>query len=73
MVCSDGLNDMIGQAGIDHCVEVSKDSTDLVTRLVAEALRAGGEDNVSVAVVTVGEHPVREPVDDAGPSEDTPE
>ncbi len=55
LVCSDGLNDVIGQAGIDRCLGDATGATDIVVRLVAEALRAGGEDNVSVAVVTVGE------------------
>lgn len=61
LVCSDGLNDAIGQAGMDRCLASSSDARDLVVHLVAEALRAGGDDNVSVAVVTVCESSPEDP------------
>lgn len=48
LICSDGLSDLVSDAVITSVLEGSENSQDASTRLVKEALRNGGKDNVTV-------------------------
>jgi serine/threonine protein phosphatase PrpC len=50
MLCTDGLTDMLTNKEIQDIVEAHKDPKALCDKLVEEALRKGGHDNVSVLV-----------------------
>jgi PPM family protein phosphatase len=56
LLCSDGLTDMVDDEGMDACMAAG--DRDAVKALFRAALRGGGQDNVSIIVVSV--------VDDAG-------
>ncbi|MDY7105322.1 MAG: protein phosphatase 2C domain-containing protein [Actinomycetota bacterium] len=53
VLCSDGLNDELDDAGIAAVLGAGDDATAAAERLVAAALGAGGRDNVSVIVLDV--------------------
>jgi serine/threonine protein phosphatase PrpC len=50
LICSDGLSDMIDDAGILAMIACG-DPEDMTDRLIRAALAAGGTDNISVAVI----------------------
>ncbi|MGZ4334567.1 MAG: Stp1/IreP family PP2C-type Ser/Thr phosphatase [Gaiellaceae bacterium] len=55
LICSDGLTDMVDDAGILETVERYGDNLDRVTKqLVAAANRGGGEDNITVVAFSIG-------------------
>jgi PPM family protein phosphatase len=51
LLCTDGLTDMIGDELIQAVLETERDPQAVSDRLVEEANRAGGEDNITVVVV----------------------
>lgn len=53
LVCSDGLTGELDDEEIASVLAEERDSSDAANRLVAEALAAGGHDNVSVIVLEV--------------------
>ncbi len=53
LLCSDGLTDMVADAGIESLLCAATDAQDVATRLVERALVAGGHDNVTVLLVLV--------------------
>lgn len=48
ILCSDGLNDMIGDAKISQIIENSGSTNNITVNLLNAALDAGGDDNISV-------------------------
>lgn len=56
LLCSDGLTDMVDDAGILDAVAENAGDLDRVTKtLVAAANRGGGEDNITVVAFAIGE------------------
>lgn len=53
MLCSDGLTDWVGLDDIEKHLGEAADDAGLVRALLDAALRAGGKDNVSIALVAV--------------------
>jgi serine/threonine protein phosphatase PrpC len=53
LLCSDGLTNMVDDAGIARILAAGEDPTATARTLVATANTAGGADNVTVAVVDV--------------------
>jgi PPM family protein phosphatase len=61
LLCSDGLSDMVSEAGISEILADSPDDPERAARvLLSAALDAGGNDNITVVVVDVKERPARE-------------
>ena len=61
LLCSDGLSDMVSEAGISEILAQSPDDPERAARgLLSAALDAGGNDNITVVVVVVMEQPARE-------------
>jgi PPM family protein phosphatase len=61
LLCSDGLSDMVSEAGISEILTESPDDPERAARgLLSAALDAGGNDNITVVVVDVKERPARE-------------
>jgi protein phosphatase len=61
LLCSDGLSDMVSEAGISELLADSPDDPERVARgLLSAALEAGGNDNITIVVVDVKERPARE-------------
>jgi PPM family protein phosphatase len=61
LLCSDGLSDMVSEAGISEILAQSPDDPERAARgLLSAALDAGGNDNITVVVVDVMEQPARE-------------
>jgi len=61
LLCSDGLSDMVSEAGISEILAESPDHPERAARgLLSAALDAGGNDNITVVVVDVKERPARE-------------
>ncbi|HKH39366.1 MAG TPA: Stp1/IreP family PP2C-type Ser/Thr phosphatase [Rubrobacter sp.] len=61
LLCSDGLSDMVSEAGISEILAESPDDPERAARgLLSAALDAGGNDNITVVVVDVKERPARE-------------
>ncbi len=61
LLCSDGLSDMVSEAGISEILAESPDDPERVARgLLSAALDAGGNDNITIVVVDVKEQPARE-------------
>jgi PPM family protein phosphatase len=61
LLCSDGLSDMVSEAGISEILAESPDDPERAARgLLSAALDAGGNDNITVVVVDVMEQPARE-------------
>jgi protein phosphatase len=55
LICSDGLTDMVADAGILETVERYGDDLDRMTKqLVVAANRGGGEDNITVVAFSIG-------------------
>jgi serine/threonine protein phosphatase PrpC len=53
LICSDGLSDMVSDAEIGHCL--AHDDDEAAARTLFEmAMVAGGEDNVSIVLASVG-------------------
>ena len=50
ILCSDGLNDMVGDDQISHIIENSDSGNNIAVNLLNAALDAGGVDNVSIVV-----------------------
>ncbi|MGH9335887.1 MAG: PP2C family protein-serine/threonine phosphatase, partial [Vicinamibacteria bacterium] len=50
LLCSDGLTDMVDDAGIARVLENTRSSGDACRRLVDLALENGGKDNVTVVL-----------------------
>ena len=58
LLCSDGLSDMVSEAGISEILADSPEDPERVARgLLAAALDAGGNDNITIVVVDVKEQP----------------
>ncbi len=55
LVCSDGLHGPVTDARIAEIVATTRDLTVAAKALIAEALRAGGPDNVTVVIADCGE------------------
>jgi protein phosphatase len=53
LLCSDGLTDMLDDARIEEIARGEPYATDTVGKLVGEALKNGGKDNVTCVVVDV--------------------
>jgi PPM family protein phosphatase len=61
LLCSDGLSDMVSEAGISEILAESPDDAERAARLLlSAALDAGGNDNITVVVVDIKERPARE-------------
>jgi len=61
LLCSDGLSDMVSEAGISEILAESPDDPERAARdLLSAALDAGGNDNITVVVVDVKERPARD-------------
>ena len=54
LICSDGLNDELGNAGIAQILLEELPLDDMVDELVTRAVTAGGRDNISVVLVDPG-------------------
>ena len=52
LLCSDGLTDMLGANEIARCMEASDEEA--ARNLVETAMAAGGYDNISIIIVSVG-------------------
>ena len=50
LVCSDGITDMMSDAEIAHCL--ANDDEEAARKLFETAMRAGGEDNVSIILAS---------------------
>ncbi len=48
LICSDGLTDMISDAEIEKIIACSNSISAAADRLIAEALRSGGKDNITL-------------------------
>jgi len=58
LLCSDGLSDMVSEAGISEILAEFQDDPEKTARgLLSAALDAGGNDNITVVVVDVKELP----------------
>jgi protein phosphatase len=58
LLCSDGLSDMVSEAGISEILADSPDDPERAARaLLSAALDAGGNDNITIIVVDVKEQP----------------
>ncbi len=53
LLCSDGLNSMIDDDLIQRIVSSGEDTSAVAERLIAAANEAGGEDNITVALLDV--------------------
>jgi PPM family protein phosphatase len=53
LLCSDGLTNMIGREAIQEILQTEDDPQRAADRLVEEANRAGGDDNITVIVLDV--------------------
>jgi protein phosphatase len=61
LLCSDGLSDMVSEAGISEILADSPDDPERAARvLLSAALDAGGNDNITVVVVDVKEQPAED-------------
>jgi PPM family protein phosphatase len=61
LLCSDGLSDMVSEAGISEILAEFPDDPERAARgLLSAALDAGGNDNITVVVVDVKELPARD-------------
>jgi PPM family protein phosphatase len=67
IICSDGLTKEIGDAGISRIAAKVADPQELATRLVGDAVVAGGRDNVTVVVMQVDAAPEGGDVEDTLP------
>jgi serine/threonine protein phosphatase PrpC len=54
LLCSDGLSEMVSDARIAEVLRAAEPSAEACRALVAEALAAGGRDNVTVVVARYG-------------------
>jgi len=62
LLCSDGLSDMVSEAGISEILADSPEDPEKAARgLLSAALDAGGNDNITVIVVDVKEQPAQQP------------
>jgi len=58
LLCSDGLSDMVSEAGISEILADSPEDPERVAHgLLSAALDAGGNDNITIVVVDVKEQP----------------
>ena len=53
VLCSDGLYGEVGEEKMANLMEYSSSMNDLSARLVDEAIRAGGRDNITVICVRI--------------------
>jgi PPM family protein phosphatase len=61
LLCSDGLSDMVSEAGISEILADSPDDPERAARvLLSAALDAGGNDNITIVVVDVKEQPAED-------------
>ena len=79
VLCSDGLTDMVRDDDLGGVLRRERDPRRAAAQLVADALSAGGEDNVTVIVVdaregdSLVEHPAAMPVGEVLVAEDVAE
>ncbi len=60
LLCSDGLSDMVSEAGISEILAESPGDPERAARgLLSAALEAGGNDNITVVVIDVKEQPAQ--------------
>lgn len=71
LLCSDGLNAMVGAPEIQEVLAHENDPQKAADQLVERAIAAGGEDNITVVVVHVGAEQ-RDAAPAAPPSASTP-
>ncbi len=57
VLCSDGLNSMLSDIGIQQILDINKSTRETAKRLIAAANNAGGEDNVTVILVDTNNVP----------------
>ena len=55
MLCTDGLTNMVEDTKLERLLNISESLPDKFQRLVDEANRAGGNDNISVLLVSFDE------------------
>ena len=53
LICTDGLTDMIQLADMEHLIQGVEGAKEQVAALFAGAMEAGGQDNITIAVVDV--------------------
>jgi protein phosphatase len=53
LMCTDGLSNMVDDAGIRRIIEEYPEVSDRVQHLIEAANRAGGKDNISVAMIEI--------------------
>jgi len=67
LLCSDGLSDMVPEAGISEILAESQEDPEKAARgLLSAALDAGGNDNITVVVIDVKELPEQPAAREAG-------
>jgi protein phosphatase len=52
LLCTDGLTDMVGDDVLTTHLKSDAPSADIARRLIEEALRAGGNDNVTAVIAS---------------------
>ncbi len=72
MICSDGLCNFVSDPDIGKCMQI-KPLRAAARVLVGKALEAGGNDNVSVAVIRVMDSPPRRPLQEGCEPVETPQ
>ncbi len=55
LLCTDGLTNMVDDMSICQILQTGRDVVERVQRLVEEANRGGGKDNITVAIIEVNE------------------
>lgn len=53
ILCSDGLNSMLSDTGIQQIIDYNSDTKDTCQALISAACKAGGQDNITVLVIDV--------------------
>jgi protein phosphatase len=71
LLCSDGLSGYIADPDIARAMQGATDPGEMTSRLIKQALAAGGKDNVTVQVVHFAPRPVVTPAPSV-PAEDEP-
>jgi protein phosphatase len=56
LMCTDGLSNMVDDAGILQIIRENHEVEDRVERLIEAANRAGGKDNITVVMIEMNEN-----------------